>query len=95
MSYLLYDSYNVVHFQNLRIQDVFKKQLLKLKGLSVQQASIIVGKYPTVRSLRESLRSCSQPESVISNLTRENMQPIGSHLSKVICQLYTERMLSY
>lgn len=77
-------------FQNLKIHEMFVKQLVQLKGLSAEKAVAITQKYPTPRDLMAAFKKSENPEMLLSNLpyglTNRN---IGPTISKAIFSLYT------
>ncbi|KAG7189039.1 hypothetical protein KM043_008631 [Ampulex compressa] len=82
--------------KNFKVNQMFVRQLLQLKGLSVDKAAAIVDRFPTPRALIDSLcESGSDGESLLANIQYgRNNRLIGPALSKTICQLYTRRELS-
>lgn len=80
--------------KNLKIQEVFIKHLLQLKGLSVEKAVAIVEKYSTPRNLCRALDSCEKPELLLSTITYGALnRNIGPSISKAVSQLYINRYL--
>lgn len=77
------------------VQEIFVKQLLLLKGLSVDKALAIVEVYPTPRNLILSYRKCvtqSEAENLLADIQYGPMsRTIGTVISKTIYQLYTNR----
>lgn len=72
---------------------MFVRQLLQLKGLSVEKALAIVEHYPTPRLLIEAFQNCeSDRELLLANIQYgDKKRSIGPTISKTIYQLYTKK----
>lgn len=72
---------------------MFVKQLLQLKGVSVDKALAIVEKYPTPRSLMLEYRDNAgvKGEKLLSTIPYGKLRKnIGPTISKTIYQLYSQ-----
>lgn len=79
--------------KHLRVKDLFVKQLLQLKGLSVDKALAIVEKYPTPRSLILAYRNNPgvEGEKLLATIPYGKLRKnIGAVISRTIYQLYTQ-----
>lgn len=74
---------------------MFIRQLLQLKGLSLDRAMAIVEYYPTPRLLRQAfLYAGTEREELLSKLRFGRLQrKFGSSLSKTLYQFYTSKNL--
>lgn len=81
-----------IKMKNFTIRDLFLRQLIQLKGLSIDKAMAIVEKYPTPQHLIREYKQCRdkyEAENLLSNVQFGKMRkPIGSMLSKTIYNLY-------
>nr|XP_033334596.1 crossover junction endonuclease MUS81 [Megalopta genalis] len=79
-----------------KVNQMFIRQLLQLKGVSVDKAVAIVEHYPTPKVLVNAFQqSDSNGELLISNIQSGNKkQVLGSIISKAIYQLYTNKTLN-
>jgi crossover junction endonuclease MUS81 len=89
-----FDKFNqsVVKQRKCTVRETFIKQLLALKGLSVDIALEITNNYPTPTDLFEAYRSLSklEGEALLSNLTvGELKRKIPKNVSKTIYCFYT------
>lgn len=76
---------------------MFIKQLLQLKGVSVEKALAIVEKYPTPRSLMLAYRDNpgAKGEKLLSAITYGKLRRnLGPAISKILFQLYTQEHFS-
>lgn len=77
------------------VKEIFVKQLLQLKGLSVDKAIAIADVYPTPRALISSYKSYSlqkDGENLLSNIIHGPLKKtVGLAISKTIYQLYTNK----
>uniref|UniRef100_A0A336LYJ3 Crossover junction endonuclease MUS81 n=1 Tax=Culicoides sonorensis TaxID=179676 RepID=A0A336LYJ3_CULSO len=77
------------------IQEIFIKQLLQLKGLSVDKAMAITDVYPTLKALYSAYKFCTdkkEAENLLSNIIYGPLKKsIGPAISKTIYQLYTNK----
>lgn len=88
--FLLSNGHSIFLLQNLKIHEMFIKQLVQLKGLSAEKAVAITQKYPTPRDLMTAFKKSENPEMLLSNLsyglTNRN---IGPTISRTIFKLYS------
>lgn len=74
------------------VQEIFIKQLLQLKGLSVDKAMAIANSYPTLRNLflaYDACKSTVEREELLAGIQYGPLKrTIGSAMSKTIYQLY-------
>ncbi|XP_031366024.1 crossover junction endonuclease MUS81 isoform X2 [Apis dorsata] len=95
--------YNLMEFEEFnkaaskhkvfKVNEMFIRQLLQLKGMSVDKALAIVEHYPTPRLLIDALHTpdCNG-ELLLANIQFGNRKRlIGSAISKTIYQLYTKK----
>lgn len=79
--------------KNFTIRDLFLRQLLQLKTLSIDKAVAITQLYPTPRHLILKYQQCSskiEEENLLANIQFGKFKKtIGSTISKVIYNLYT------
>ena len=74
---------------------MFIRQLLQLKGISVDKAFAIVERYPTPRTLINAFQTpgCNA-ELLLANIEYGNKKSmVGPVISKTIYQLYTNKNL--
>ncbi|KZC12994.1 Crossover junction endonuclease MUS81 [Dufourea novaeangliae] len=79
-----------------KVNQMFIRQLLQLKGLSVDKAFAIVERYPTPRILVDAFQQsdCSG-ELLLSNIEFGNKNRLlGPTISKTLYQLYTKKILN-
>lgn len=78
--------------KNFTIRDLFLRQLIQLKSLSIDKALAITEHYPTPQSLIRAYRDCNDrfdAENLLSNIQFGKFKkPIGSTISKIIYNLY-------
>lgn len=75
-----------------KVNEMFIRQLLQLKGMSVDKALAIVEHYPTPRLLIDALHTSDCGELLLANIQFGNRKRlIGSVISKTIYQLYTKK----
>lgn len=67
------------------------KQLIQLKGLSVDKATAIVERFPTPLLLIEALQSGG--EKILADVSITPLRRLGPVLSKSITQFYTQDTL--
>ncbi|XP_076291180.1 mus81 structure-specific endonuclease subunit isoform X2 [Lasioglossum baleicum] len=103
---ILVDTVNLMEFEEFnkaaskqkvfKVTQMFVRQLLQLKGVSVEKAFAIVERYPTPKVLVNAFQqSDCNGELLLSNVQAENKkQVLGPVISKTICQLYTNKTLS-
>lgn len=77
----------------LTVRDVFIKQLLQLRTLSLERAIAIVNKFPTPRSLLMAYEGCLSEEEgkrLLAELPCGQLgRPLGLGISKIIYEFYT------
>lgn len=78
--------------KNFTIRDLFLRQLIQLKTLSIDKAQAITEVYPTPQSLIRAYANCKDrcdAENLLSNIQFGKFKkPIGSTISKIIYNLY-------
>ncbi|KAF5301832.1 hypothetical protein FQA39_LY10617 [Lamprigera yunnana] len=77
---------------NFKVKELFIRQLLQLKGMSVEKALAIVEKYPTPLLLYRAYQNISQScdENLLANLQYGKLnKKIGPVISKVVHKLFT------
>ncbi|XP_066588124.1 crossover junction endonuclease MUS81-like [Prorops nasuta] len=81
--------------KNFTVRQMFIRQLIQLKGLTVDKASAITSVYPTPYALILALREAgNNGEKLLSNLQYgPQKRQIGPALSKILYQLYTQKEL--
>lgn len=79
--------------KNFTIRDLFMRQLLQLRTLSVEKAIAITEKYPSPRCLIETYRKCqnqTEAENLLANISYGKFKKsIGPTISQAIHKLYT------
>lgn len=74
---------------------MFIRQLLQLKGMSVDRATAIVERYPSPRILIAALENSANGEQLLANIqVSDKRRQLGSSISKTVYQLYTTNELS-
>lgn len=75
---------------------MFIRQLLQLKGMSVDKATAIVERYATPQILITALQNSGKnAEQLLANIqVGDKKRLLGPVISKAICQLYTANKLS-
>ena len=93
--------YNVANYINFQIyehpvSEMFIRQLLQLKGMSVDKATAIRERYPTTRLLIDALqRSDCNGELLLSSIElSDEKRQLGAAINKTIYQLYTKKILN-
>lgn len=93
VSLMLFSEFNknASKIRNFKVQEIFVRQLLQLKGVSVEKALAIVEKYPTPTLLkREYDKLGVQGEKLLAGITFGPLKrSIGQVISRTIYQLYT------
>ncbi|KAL7287452.1 hypothetical protein TKK_0018557 [Trichogramma kaykai] len=82
-----------VKTKKFKIREMFIKQLLQLKGLSVDKAVAIAELYPTPKILYNALKE-SDDKLLADVVAGPNKRKIGPAISKTVYQLYTKYDLS-
>lgn len=75
------------------VKEMFMRQLLKLKGVSVERAMAIVAHYPTPKILKMAYDACSgsSGETLLAPIKYGNAKRnIGMAISRTVFQLYTK-----
>ncbi|KAK4882578.1 hypothetical protein RN001_005897 [Aquatica leii] len=83
---------NASKFHNFKVRELFIRQLLQLKRMTVEKALAIVENYPTPKVLYMEYQNTSGTvgENLLSNLQYGNLnKKIGPLISKAIYQLFT------
>lgn len=70
---------------------MFVRQLLQMKGISVDKAMAIVERYNTPKVLIESMLNCDKSgEQLLANIQiGDKKRQLGQTISKAVYQLYT------
>ncbi|KAF7992053.1 hypothetical protein HCN44_001378 [Aphidius gifuensis] len=78
----------------LKVKDMFVRQLIKLKGLSLAKVSAIINRYPSPLALKRALENTTTGEKMLATIpygsTNKN---IGPAIAKIVYQLYTKNVL--
>lgn len=78
--------------KHFTIRDMFVRQLVSLKSLSVEKALAIVEQYPSPQSLFQAYARCfgeSEAVELLSNVRSGKLKrPLGSTISKIIYDFY-------
>lgn len=89
-----FNDFNVssVKMKNFTIRDLFMRQLVQLKTLTVDKAVAITQAYPTPRHLIQEYRQChdkQEAENRLSSIQYGKLKKtIGPTISKIIYNLY-------
>ncbi|KAJ8961777.1 hypothetical protein NQ318_021378 [Aromia moschata] len=78
----------------LMVSDLFVKMLVQIKGMSVEKALAIVGKYPTPTALKKAYdeNPGKKGEKLLAQIEfGDGKKSIGQVLSKTVHQLFTEQ----
>lgn len=81
-------------FQNFKVQEMFVRQLLQLKGMSVEKALAITKKYPTPKLLQMAYKTEQSiaGEKLLSTVQHGKLgKNVGPTISKTIYQLYSQK----
>lgn len=85
-------SVSTTKMRNFRIRDLFVRQLLQLKTLTIDKALAIVQHYPTPSRLLRKYAECKdqkEAESLLANiLFGPTRKPIGPMISKCLYHFY-------
>lgn len=81
----------IISFQTFKVGEMFIRQLLQLKGMSVEKAMAIVERYGTPKVLIASLQSCEKNgEQLLADIeVGDKKRQLGHSISKAVYQLYT------
>lgn len=78
--------------RNFTIRDMFNRQLVSLKTLSIDKALAITEVYPTPQSLLIAYDRCfdeSEAMNLLANIPRGKLKrPLGSTISHIIYKIY-------
>lgn len=78
--------------KHFTIRDMFVRQLVSLKSLSVEKALAIVEQYPSPQCLFQAYGRCfgeSEAVELLSNIRSGKLKrPLGSTISKIIYDFY-------
>lgn len=78
--------------RNFTIHDMFNRQLVSLKTLSIDRALAITELYPTPRSLISAYNRCFDEDEAINLLANikygKLKRPLGTTISQIIYKLY-------
>lgn len=78
--------------KNFTIRDMFARQLVSLKSLSVEKAMAITAIYPTPHSLMRAYDGCfdeKEAANLLANIPCGKLKrPLGSNISQAIYKLY-------
>ena len=92
------NTYNFMKFsfQTLKVKEMLVRQLLQIKGISLEKALVIVELYPTPKLLYKALNNVEgSGEKLLASLQYGvTKRQIGPAASKIIYQLYTNRILN-
>lgn len=81
--------------RNFTIRDMFNRQLVSLKSLSIDKALAITEVYPTPQSLLSAYDRCfdeSEAMNLLSSIPCGKLKrPLGSTISQIIYKLYREK----
>lgn len=81
--------------RKFKVSEMFIRQLLQLKGMSVDRATAIVERYPSPRILIAALENSANGEQLLANIqVSDKRRQLGSSISKTVYQLYTTNELS-
>jgi crossover junction endonuclease MUS81 len=84
--------------KDLTVREIFMKQLLQLRFLSLDKAQAITQMFPTPRSLFLAYRKCTNKavaEKLLSNLQCGTLKRnLGLNISKTLYQLYSNENVS-
>lgn len=85
-------SQSTVKMRNFTIKDLFVRQLLQLKSLSLDKALAIIDQYPTPTNLRDAYRDCTNiedAENLLATIKFGKLKSsIGSTISTIVYKLY-------
>jgi len=81
---------NIISFQTFKVSEMFIRQLLQLKGMSIDKAMAIVEHYASPQILITALgNSGKNGEQLLANIQVDKKRRLGPVISKTIYQLYT------
>lgn len=83
---------NSMKMKNFTVRDLFLRQLIQLKGLSIDKAMAIIEQYPTPRHLINQYQQCRdkcEAENLLSSIQFGTLRKsIGAIISKIIHEFY-------
>lgn len=83
-----------VKSKTLSVSDLFIKQLLQLKGVSIEKALAITSDYKTPTNLANALKNEDNPELLLTKIKNNDKKSnINTSISKTICQFYINKSL--
>lgn len=81
--------------RKFKVSEMFIRQLLQLKGMSIDKATAIVEHYPSPQILIVALENSANGEQLLANIqVGDKKRQLGSTISKAVYQLYTTIELS-
>ncbi|XP_050445502.1 crossover junction endonuclease MUS81 [Cataglyphis hispanica] len=81
--------------RKFKVNEMFIRQLLQLKGMSIDKATAIVERYPSPQILITALENSAKDEQLLANIqVGDKKRQLGSIISKAVYQLYTMNELS-
>lgn len=81
--------------RKFKVNEMFIRQLLQLKGMSIDKATAIVEHYPSPQILITALENSNNGEQLLANIQIGNKKrQLGPTISKAVYQLYTMNELS-
>lgn len=84
---------NSTKMKNFTIRDLFMRQLVQLKTLSIDKAVAITDIYPTPRDLILAYRNCPEKADALNLLAHirfgKFQKPIGAAISQTLYNLYS------
>ncbi|XP_065221680.1 crossover junction endonuclease MUS81 [Planococcus citri] len=92
VSLITFEEFTKISAKNkvLKVNEMFIKQLLQLKGLSVEKATAITEIYPTPRRLIAGFKECTKPDLLLASIQYGALKRnIGPAVSKAVYQLYS------
>lgn len=81
---------DIISFQTFKVSEMFIRQLLQLKGMSIDKAMAIVERYASPQILITALENSGKNgEQLLANIQVDKKRRLGPTISKVIYQFYT------
>ena len=81
---------NIISFQIFKVSEMFIRQLLQLKGMSIDKAMAIVERYASPQILITALKNSGKNgEQLLANIQVDKKRRLGPVIRKTIYQLYT------
>lgn len=76
-------------FKSFTASEMFMKQLVQLKGLSIDKAMVIIERFPTVKLFKEACdEDVEETEKIVANIQFGKKQKIGTAISSTLCRFY-------